>query len=1705
MMNSKVGDMMDREHDTISRAAVRPSEVLRQVAREKVGVFCGTIRENGTYIDPIYKSVQSTSRKIGEDYGNRFLIELIQNGYDAHRPDEESGEVQILLVPQEEAYGVLYVANRGCPFEEHNVQALCNVGLSDKRIGQTIGNKGLGFRSVRYVSDDPQVFSRLHAGETGPFDGFCFRFARGDNFDELVENEQHRRLIKEDSPPFWVPIPLMEHDQRVKKFADDGFATVIRFPLRSEGAREAVLKQIARLKSQEAPVILFLSRLAKLEVCVEDAPDHSFTLVRSARQIMKGVGGKADKFFHVDLGELGRYFITLRGVPEAKVKEAIEQSIQANLLDPDWMNWEGEGELALAIRVDDEDLRPRLYTFLPMGEYATAPFNGYLHAAFFAKVDRRSLQMEVPLNVMYFREAVRLAAHAILALRRAVGSRNLSFSNQEIRCLIVDLLAWEDISGFANVEKRLEKAFNEFGYDLSQFAIIPTLPHAGHETWAPPERVWRWKPSGLFFFTPRRMAEAGLAILDPALGEKRIDSLCDFLDRLDTSPDPNASHLAPVVESIAQSLLANKASSKQWQGFYKGLKELFFQTERELFGREILLGNDGKLHAAPPLGSTPNVAQAERQRRRRRRGQALNIFFPPEGISKAETDEEEEVIKVPKSLQGGLALLEDLDWYAPEMRRARTFLEDAGLVRRYSADNLVDQVAQSVRKSRSNRRLQQALRWVFKLYVVSKKSGRPISLRRARLRVPTVNGKWIQADKAIFSSGWPKETLGKKFDAFLDLTASTSEDLKELTTRRLAGPGTSPFSRKHTDEWTAFLSDIGVTHGLLPIALERPRMTIKGYDFDVVRLSLRLNIGSFTQALWESEVSRSGEQPPYQSSVFELDGSFWYLPGQEVYGQWSMQARLLYAQLIVHWITKAGPGAFSVRFEHLKSPKGFRWPTPLAAFLRRAAWFPIQAPGNLSAEPSLVAPYEVWLPDEDERLPRYLPTVSLEIRRILRHRPVAVDKLAKQCRANVWGAKGSFARQVAYLGRLYHEDVIDPYNERAFANDYRDAWIALAEQEERPDWGGKPRFLVVEKGDELQAICLDVLMEQEDGETELANAEVFVQDTDKKLVVGLLKALRRYVFSIDKPQAPLVASLLRSVLGARYQAVSEVQVEVLIDGQPFSEMAEQLVLLNELCPSLPGLILFAAESLTGPAAQGLPADRTKILGSLRHVYICLAHTISFRVDGELVALPPNQHGAMAIPHPDHPTIALALVMEEPTWDDLHRAAFPLTSLLRHTSLEHPLKLAFRALERIDHPIGAPLETHQQEQIAAELNVDSERIDEVLAPLRGDPAEVLRMLRVVAHYVGGMAAVKHLEEGMASLEAGHEPVEALEPYLKEEQLTAPAVLDACRNAGSYYELLRALDLDFGHFNLSLIALGERPIENREAHQSALLTFIEQHRLDILDRLRQPYIDVFRARGDLSGYIHARQALNTVTPDESWLLVVEIPSEKQLATHIDRWLEKVGAPLLQAPASILPSVEEVKMTNRGLVGKFVKAALEAVQVWCLKNSVGVPKSWSLPEAAAQYFSTALNKIGALDFDRLTDDDFIAWIAQLGEWPAGMPASIQPEALNLAPEDIEDFRRKEREEKLKRDIKNRSVPFAGQLIDPLQCDDSVLSGLLAEALNKGAAVTKLTDILDLTQVKPRQSGRKGKSGGRRRGSKRLRPEQKELIGFLGAIPFK
>lgn len=241
---------------TTEDAAARIYAFTDEIVREAL-----TVRALVDTLKGAKKFIEQAAR----EYAERFLFELIQNAYDA-QPPASRGRVLVVFDATEGEFGCVYVANTGRPFTDANFRAVCEIAQSSKRPGEGIGNKGVGFKSVLQVAAWPEIYSR--GGHGVGFDGYCFRFADPAAMRTLTKSDEEASNLGDRISSYGLPIYIApaSHPARLSEFADAGYVSVIRLPLRTARAGDITRKQISDAVSRHAPLLLFLDRLAELRI-----------------------------------------------------------------------------------------------------------------------------------------------------------------------------------------------------------------------------------------------------------------------------------------------------------------------------------------------------------------------------------------------------------------------------------------------------------------------------------------------------------------------------------------------------------------------------------------------------------------------------------------------------------------------------------------------------------------------------------------------------------------------------------------------------------------------------------------------------------------------------------------------------------------------------------------------------------------------------------------------------------------------------------------------------------------------------------------------------------------------------------------------------------------------------------------------------------------------------------------------------------------------------------------------------------------------------------------------------------------------------------------------------------------------------------------------------------------------------------------------
>lgn len=171
---------------------------------------------------------------MSESYSGRIIVELLQNADDAHSS-------RVFITEQD---GNVVFANNGRPFNDADVMAISRSGASEKKRGETIGYRGIGFKSTSFLSSDIIIYSN----------GTTFIFSKAKTAEALGMDEAHVPTIR---IPFLVD--ATPYQAIIEELQDNGYTTIFIF----KSSNKDVLQE--EIESLSADLMLFLRHLKEIE------------------------------------------------------------------------------------------------------------------------------------------------------------------------------------------------------------------------------------------------------------------------------------------------------------------------------------------------------------------------------------------------------------------------------------------------------------------------------------------------------------------------------------------------------------------------------------------------------------------------------------------------------------------------------------------------------------------------------------------------------------------------------------------------------------------------------------------------------------------------------------------------------------------------------------------------------------------------------------------------------------------------------------------------------------------------------------------------------------------------------------------------------------------------------------------------------------------------------------------------------------------------------------------------------------------------------------------------------------------------------------------------------------------------------------------------------------------------------------------------
>ena len=1594
----------------------------------------------------VYKSLQNLNDVIGTEYGDRVLYELIQNAHDAHGPGDK-GRIAIRLVIRSDNDGELYIANGGDGFRKEDVEAIKNLAMSAKEIGEGIGNKGLGFRSIEALTNDVQIFSQKGKGKkkADRFAGYCFRFAAESEIEAILQSygvdAATRNEVAKTTPRYLVPRPLIEQQEEIVSYARRGYATVIVVPLQTSEAVTLACEQVEALTDLDVPLLLFLARIAEIRIDVERPGQRPYRrrLHRRQRSLSTIPRLHGCEIYEVDVGDSRRFLVVRRKVDKERVRAAVERSIPSVPQLKRWLDWKGSPEVSVAVGLSTAAvMNGRLYNFLPMGEEAGAPLIGYLDAPFFTDINRRDAELDLPLNEML----IEAAAEACAAVTLSIVEHDLPITPQAV----VDLFAWT-----GEHAGKLDDALKGMGSGLREAAVIPVVAERGSKEWASLSQVSIWPEGSFAVLKDREVAKhAGARLVSKDLDTRRRDRLREVACRMFRSLTPSNGQLADWSEAFARSLLSRKAAVRTWSGFYNDLPRVFEASSavlEVLDGKEILLDRLGKLRPAGGHDETARVGVYVRRDLAKGKRKKAGVPLPPATLARR---------------------YRFLDERMTPKRETLDVLIETGLVREYDPVEALAGLKTALGKKANGKRRQEALLWAFQVWRAA--SARvDDELQKADLFVPTLSG-WQPASRAVFSSSWT--LVGRILENYLVGAAEVSADCRRARDLMLVGQQAWPVSVQDAKrDWTRFLELIGVADGLRPVAARLEREGSPTYLWDGV-----LRRGRAVEGLdedWSADVSRVSFNHPYTED-YRMKGEAWRLPGQIEHETLLESTREALCALIFEHLKAHGTRYFRFevgRFERYKR----EWdrqvlPTPLATFLRAKAWIAASTRDGIAFR----SPRECWA----SRVrrggpPRFIDRVPDTVADLSEGGELAQLAFGEALGLRDWQNPET---AIARLRDLAGVAASLASNERPTArNEYRRAWHEVVENGDSLPPGLE---LIVARRGQLEILC---------GVPD-APTDIIVTEDAQRFEARILSAAGQPVLDVGPTPTDRISALLNETGAYIPRRLDGIGVQLLVDGEPFAPRLNDTLLTSQGLGWLPEVIVIGHELLGEQLERGIQSST--IDRRVRAIRIRRCEALTLVVDDEEVS--PSEHlGWYAFEHETLPTLILThdlsldwMTLAGPLSGGLSRL---VDSRLRSSRL----LLSQLALYRASDALEAP----SDEVLAQALDCDVQTVHDHRAALRTDLEHILHLLVPVVAYYGGIGQSQQLQRDVDRAGARFEVPKWLQLHLNGMEYGPERLIEACEQAANRTELRRELELNYERFNRVLLQLGEPTLSNEAELRQLYDAYLAQLRPAVIERLRRHHVSDFQNGNDLADYVE-RKSLSFLAFNEGWVIAREALEMELVESHVSALV----ANTLGEDVSVkLPSLNRLIEVNRKVVREMATGALPVLRVWCRRCEVSLPEPWT--RAEAQAVVRHLENKGLLDFEAVKAEGVPSLCRRASCWPTGMPETLDENTLELDKDEVKEEEKRREHERQQREIARRSIEFAGNSLDtgtPMFAES--LQEIAADWLSKDETwferSRQRTRLFEFQN--PQQSGGGSSAGGTRRRGRQLSYAQRQAMGL-------
>ena len=1046
-----------------------------------------------------YQTIASLTGQIAEAYRGRCVLELLQNAHDAlmDLPTDDPGRVTFLL--KTEPTPLLLVANNGHAFERKDFKGLCQLGQSPKDPKKSVGNKGLGFRSVLEVASAPEIWSSATTEKDAAFEfrfdpEVCKRVAASltdlnkygldarspfNSSERLVDWKEDQlrryrdRLTEEglDGPneardflsPYDIPLPIDERRDEVDELLRDEYVTIVCLPLdggrtgESKDAVTAVRSQIEGLLN--ISTTLFLPKLRQLVVAIDDEKtvverrvemDDAFGAKRQSRSqkvriSRMSTSGKENEtnWFRIWMRELG-------GRQDTEWAKRIHRTVQH--LPNKWPEVDSV-KVGIAVRKGEEAAKGRFVIFLPT-EMETGT-GAHINAPFFGSLDRRRIQFDDEYNRMLLDCVVDLSLDVV---------QDLVAAEPDDACgrAIVDILASHDDVGTtckSMLQMLCERAAGR-GVALDKQPLL--LCDGG---WSSPARV-RLMPQivddlAINVDDWHRAASAVFAVISGALDE-RESGVNRLLQGLGGSAAPTDSEWVRTIEWVALQVQSGEIKAS-WDGFFTSLLAVLPSSLKSepnadaydaLASARFLPSQDGRLMSAE--------------------GPARVFFQPVVGID----DAAELVGTVPESLKKRIAFIHgDVRTHREGAGRRSTEVHkflDGRFARGFRREEIVREVILAALpsmpvslESADAPLCAELLDWTLGLIGEEPSSGMLLAMLRD---LPLAcHGGWRPAREASFGPGWPGAAGADLWALCEELPGSAAERLRDTV---LLNPEDSRWMLDVAGRGYLF-AHIGVMEGLRLIPVDNVQFSMTQDEYELPE-NAPAGVDDVAWECWRTAIRQ--EAKPYHLSWFPYTLERVYqLPELHHISELSQHGRRAFSKLVIESICAWPKGWEKAIIRKVMGEKR-SWPvtSPLKFWLSTIPWLSDGGGKEQPLHDRWLVPTSLLRGHHDRF--RHMRPLSLELTRRLEN-DLELCETIEWLKLNVYPTDGERIgpELLDGLAEVWRENRVPPQQFDIFLGQLRHAWQHLDESKGLPSsflvQTARHRFKVLD-GDSLDSVYL---------------------------------------------------------------------------------------------------------------------------------------------------------------------------------------------------------------------------------------------------------------------------------------------------------------------------------------------------------------------------------------------------------------------------------------------------------------------------------------------------------------------------------------------------------------------------------------------------------------------------------------------------------